>query len=89
MLVVMRVFLALRGARVAGSGARPAEFLSQWSATRHRPRGRRARVGAISVELYARHQHSHVLLVKTGVSAHFAGDQTLETCLEALVKVLA
>lgn len=67
MVMMVRMFFALGGTRVADTGACHADFSCQWTTAAHNTNGGRAGVGAIPVKPDTGSKHCYILLVKACV----------------------
>jgi len=71
--VIHLVFGTLRAARVANFGAELADLGREFGVARHFTFGKRADVGAATIQLDATGHHLHIFLVQTRRSTMFAG----------------
>lgn len=86
MLVI--VLCAFGGAGIADLSADRAKPGREITSARHKPRGERAKIGAIAVELNATRHHLHVRLVQAFRCAMLASDRAGDAGMNATLVFL-
>jgi hypothetical protein len=85
MLVMCCMLFALGSARITRVGARGAHHFCERAAARHDAKGSGTSFCTVPVEPNAECQHFRVLLVETGIAAHFTGNEAFRAGLDAVV----